>query len=164
MTEAVYTHKPAAMCKHGRRAFAFSPRDVARDSGLAAFAVDTHEFQPRCPLTEVQFGPASMAGVHAYPQSRLALELADHTGAALLPAGATVVVYTYKQGANSRHAAGCPGSVYTYKQRLVPGGQWSPPPRGELSPPTVYTHKHPQTNPAQSGVRCVWGLKTGAPP
>ena len=179
MTKAVYTHKPAVMREHARRVFAFACcSSASRKLASSGNAADTHEF----PLIRTSIGVRSAlrqraGGIHAYLQSMPAhVRNAAWLGAfpaklalnqRLLPLGINAV-YTYKQQAGSLGTPGSPAAksaVYTHKQQAVCGAPTPGAAGGRLPPPpTVYTHKHPQPNPAQSGVRCVWGLLTGELP
>lgn len=173
MTEAVYTHKPAARCKPVRPVCflripgTLAPAQQCRTSGAKQAAqslshtVDTHGLQTRC-TQQCVLSTVVAAGVHAYPQNP-----------SLSPLASRCAVYTHKP---ARQLAGphaldvcslrllvCWGSaVYTYKQLTRPRTQRPAPRRGQPTP--VFIRINTPPNPAPSGVRCVWARQTGERP
>ncbi|MCD2514394.1 hypothetical protein [Comamonas endophytica] len=172
MTEAVYTHKPAAVPAHGGRAFAFL-RDIQGLAPEGLQAVDTHALRNRgvvcgmLPIPGVHGQPQQVAAAQAMQRGKEAKAVYTHklllTGSRGCHPGAcaSMVVNAY-EGRSIVMLAGAavhPKAVYTHKQLPEMQAPWLVPSSGHRPPPTVYTHKPPPPNPAQSGVRCVWGLK-----
>ena len=157
MTESPDTHQALAVrqapaSRQALSAFGVDARQRAVFAGRAvrqrsSFTVYTHKLHAPC-LVAADPGLLQPApSVYTYKQTRFCL-----------------LVAARRQQA---HAKRLSVTVYTYKQALdrQSSNPRSAPPPGQRRPPyRVYTHKHHHTNPAQSGVRCVWDLKTGDQP
>lgn len=189
MTESLDTHQALAVCQAPSSRQALSALGIDAHPGchaafagrtlphvqVSSFAVYTHKLHAPC-LVAADLGLLQPAtSVYTYKQTRFCLRVAARRQQAHAKR-LSVTVYTHKRLTckPTQQAALCsPGmahsmpAVYTYKQALdrQSSNPRSAPPPGQRRPPyRVYTHKHPHPNPAQSGVRCVWALKTGDQP
>ena len=157
MTESLDTHQALAVrqAPASRQALSAFGVDACQPAVFAgqtvrqrsSFTVYTHKLHAPC-LVAADLGLLQRAtSVYTYKQTRFGLLMAARRQQALAKRS-SATVYTYKQA--------------PHRQSANPR---SAPPPGQRRPPhRVYTHKHQHTNPAQSGVRCVWALKTGDQP
>lgn len=171
MTESPDTHQALAVrqapaSRQALSAFGVDARQRAVFAGRAvrqrsSFTVYTHKLHAPC-LVAADLGLLQRAtSVYTYKQTRFCLLMAVRRQQAHAKRlSDTVSTHQPTTVFSSLGMARSVPAVYTYKQ-----GQPSAPPPGHRRPPhRVYTHKHQHTNPAQSGVRCVWALKTGDQP
>lgn len=173
MTESLDTHQAPAVRQPpaSRQALSAFGVDVCPRAVFAgqtvrqrsSFTVYTHKLHAPCLLAADLGLLQPVTSVYTYKQTRFCLPMAarrlqaqrlSDTDSTQQRLPIAMAVFSSLGMARSVPA------VYTYKQ-----GQPSAPPPGQRRPPhRVYTHKHQHTNPAQSGVRCVWDLKTGEQP
>ncbi len=171
MTESPDTHQALAVrqapaSRQALSALGVDARQRAVFAGWAvrqrsSFTVYTHKLHAPC-LAAADLGLLQRAtSVYTYKQTRFCLLMAARRQQAHAKRlSDTVSTHQPTTVLSSLWMARSVPAVYTYKR-----GQRSAPPPGQRRPPhRVYTHKHQHTNPAQSGVRCVWGLKTGDQP
>lgn len=182
MTESLDTHQALAVrqapaSRQSLSAFGVDARQRAVFAGRAvrqrsSFTVYTHKLHAPC-LVAADLGRLQpVTSVYTYKQTRFCLLVAARRQQAQAEHLSVTVSVQHRASIqvaaiSSLGMAHSAPAVYTYKQALdrQSANPWSAPPPGQRRPPhRVYTHKHQHTNPAQSGVRCVWDLKTGDQP
>lgn len=178
MTESPDTHQALAVrqapaSRQALSAFGVDARQRAVFAGRAvrqrsSFTVYTHKLHAPC-LVAADLGLLQHAtSVYTYKQTRFGLLMAVRRQQAHAKRlSDTVSTHQPTTVLFSLRMARSAPAVYTYKQapnRQSANPRSAPPPGQRRPPHRVYTHKHQHTNPAQSGVRCVWALKTGDQP